>query len=282
MPRLSDPRVIQTFNQIDQTDERADIARERLDFQREKALDNAEYRASRAEAGDAFRQAEIQQKADFFERRSTLAEQKAEEQRLINANNAMVAQRKLDEKKAALIESNMFLSEARGLTGFEDDYMEKMEAVRAKYPMALFDDDSRRVIDNTFATANDIYKTRQANRLSEKEKGDLVKTGVSAGKSTFGRPDAPKDDSQYLANLEGDIKKYETLENPTAIEAAEFEGLKTKRETYMRLNQAKTSQPAQAQPANTVDPKILLANKALKDPNASEAHKEAARKILGL
>lgn len=41
--------------------------------------------------------------------------------------------------------------------------------------------------------------------------------------------------------------------------------------------------PAQSAPAQTqVDPRVALAQRALNDPNATEAHKAAARKILGL
>ncbi len=143
-----------------------------------------------------------------------------------------------------------------------------------------------------------IELTQQAALFTPKGKNEALgqmnremaqKYGVPTGVSSLFNPITPhtSDDENQTINLpftdpkaEGGIGK---LKVPTPL----FNQMKSDfNDRYFALNPQTQAQPAGAalgpqSNAAPADPRMALAQKALEDPNASEEHKAAAKRILG-
>jgi len=156
----------------------------------------------------------------------------------------------------------------------------------AKYGIEpQFDENGRPSIQLTQQAALQTPKGRNE-ALGMMNKEMHAKYGIPTGVGSLFNPITPhsSDDENQTINLPYADPKAEGGIGKLKVPYPLFNQMKADfNDRYFALNpQAGSATGAQPKAAPAANPRTVLAQRAIDDPNASEAHKAAARKILGL
>lgn len=285
------------------------ISRDRLEFQREKfgaemAFKEAQAQSAAERAADLVRVANERNQAT--DQRITLAEAEARLNQKAQELKEQTAMRTLQQGEA-------FLNDAKYMDPDKPEFDQQLRNMMAGYPAAL----EHPTVKQWFTYSTERNKAARERQAAMGAAAGLPVKRVSVDGVTYENDQKPVDQGTvttktgddgkvstsvtrpYSPEAEQQNERAKTIGEHNALEASinakaakMFGGASTDEIAQLNTLKAKlgyqqidaSGKPIGQAPIATTaaDPRTALAKKALNDPNASEAHKAAARRILGV
>lgn len=287
-------KALDAFDRAAESDARNELANERLDLRRshedftqafKQAHEDAMAQQRAADLALRERGVSVREQAAALDQKAFDLQQAQRAAQVAELNRKMEAATKINNDTAG------YFNSIAGLDPHTPEYRSRLDAITKQFPNALQAEGPQKHYSATMSVHDKWVAEHskpivppalklEADRLDKEYFNEVAAwQKFKANLQKQGLPDQAAPNEGAIADLRAKRDQVgaqiHALTNPVPIDTAQAPAPS---EAVPVTGAAPT---APSSPPSVIDPRVALAQKALDDPNASEAHKAAARKILG-